>query len=146
MAAGGLRFHGSWSSIGWQTDKSPLDMARVTKSWEDAGFDYVPCGDTTFRECYVCLIAMALSTERVRLGTYVTNPSTRAPFVTVQTIASVDDASNDRAWLGIGLGDQRAQALHHGSRRGGLLHQCRAHRRRGGGRRRSGDVPGSRRA
>ena len=109
MAAGGLRFHGSWSSIGWQTDKSPLDMARVTKSWEDAGFDYVPCGDTTFRECYVCLIAMALSTERVRLGTYVTNPSTRAPFVTVQTIASVDDASNDRAWLGIGLGDQRAK-------------------------------------
>ena len=109
MAAGGLRFQGSWSSIGWQTDKSPLDMARVTKSWEDAGFDYVPCGDTTFRECYVCLIAMALSTERVRLGTYVTNPSTRAPFVTVQTIASVDDASNGRAWLGIGLGDQRAK-------------------------------------
>jgi alkanesulfonate monooxygenase SsuD/methylene tetrahydromethanopterin reductase-like flavin-dependent oxidoreductase (luciferase family) len=39
----------------------------------------------------------------------VTNPSTRAPFVTVQTIASVDDVSNGRAWLGIGLGDQRAK-------------------------------------
>ncbi len=110
MVAGGLRFHGSWSSIGGQTDKSATDMAAVAKRWEDEGFDYVPYGDTTFRDCYVGLGAMAAATERVGLGTYVTNPSTRSPLVTAQAIASVDEVSDGRAWLGIGMG-QSANAL-----------------------------------
>jgi 5,10-methylenetetrahydromethanopterin reductase len=109
MATGGLSFHGSWSSAGGQTDKSATDMAAIAKRWEDQGYDYVPYGDTTFRDCYVCLGAMAAATSRVGLGPYVTNPSTRTALVTAQAIASVDEISGGRAWLGIGLGNSANQ-------------------------------------
>ncbi|MFD0439966.1 LLM class flavin-dependent oxidoreductase [Streptomyces chartreusis] len=105
MVAGGLRLHGSWSSTGGQTDKSATDMAAIGRRWEEEGFDYVPYGDTTFRDCYVCLGAIAASTTRVALGTYVTNPATRSPLVTAQAIASVDEISGGRAFLGIGMGN-----------------------------------------
>ena len=105
MVTGGLRFHGSWSTAHGQTDRSAIEMAAIAKQWEDDGFDYVPYGDTLFRDCYVCLGAMAAATATVGIGPYVTNPSTRSAVVTAQAIASVDEISGGRAWLGIGLGN-----------------------------------------
>jgi 5,10-methylenetetrahydromethanopterin reductase len=105
VVAGGLRLHGSWSATRGQTDKSATDMAAIARQWEDDGYDYVPYGDTTFRDCYVCLGAIAAATTRAAIGTYVTNPSTRSPLVTAQAIASVDEVSGGRAFLGIGMGN-----------------------------------------
>ena len=56
-------------------------------------------------DCYVALALAAKATERIGLGTAVTNPVTRHPAVTACAIASVHAASGGRASLGIGRGD-----------------------------------------
>ena len=57
-----------------------------------------------FREPWVTLGAMARETERVRLGTWVTNPLSRHPVVTASAAASVDDLAPGRVYIGIGAG------------------------------------------
>lgn len=57
-------------------------------------------GDT-----YVALGLAAAATERIELGTAVTNPITRHPAVTAAAIASIHLVSAGRATLGIGRGD-----------------------------------------
>src|SRR5207237_1435766 len=54
---------------------------------------------------YVALALAAKATDRLRLGTGVTNPVTRHPAVTAACIASVQGESKGRAQLGIGRGD-----------------------------------------
>ena len=54
---------------------------------------------------YVALTIAAGVTERLKLGTGVTNTSTRHPAATAAGIASVHVASGGRAALGIGRGD-----------------------------------------
>ncbi|MBD3647675.1 MAG: LLM class flavin-dependent oxidoreductase, partial [Pseudomonadales bacterium] len=56
-------------------------------------------------DSYVALTAMALGTEKVGLGTGVTNPVTRHPAVTASAIAGIQRLSGGRAVLGIGRGD-----------------------------------------
>src|SRR5688572_22489708 len=48
---------------------------------------------------------MVLNTQRVRLGTWVTNPRTRHPVVTASAAASLDDLAPGRVYIGIGTGD-----------------------------------------
>jgi len=55
---------------------------------------------------YSVLTALALNTNKMRLGTGVTNPYTRSPCITASAIATIDEASNGRAILGIGAGDE----------------------------------------
>jgi 5,10-methylenetetrahydromethanopterin reductase len=111
MAAGGLRLSGSGGARGGgplvSTARAVADGARST---EEAGFDYLGYGDTVWRDVYVSLACMALSTDRIGIGPSATNPLTRSPVATAQAIATVDELSNGRAWLGIGLG-QSATAI-----------------------------------
>lgn len=80
------------------------DRARLA---EEMGFDYVGIGDSQslFRELYVTLSVVAMSTSRVKLGPTVSNPLTRHPAITASAIASVNELSGGRAFLGIGSGD-----------------------------------------
>ena len=57
-----------------------------------------------YRDCYVHMALSALNTTRVRLGTAVTNPVTRHPAITAEAVGTIDELSNGRAVLGIGLG------------------------------------------
>jgi probable F420-dependent oxidoreductase len=54
---------------------------------------------------------MAQATERMRLGTCVTNPATREPSVTASTLAVLDEVSGGRMDLGIGRGDSARRVL-----------------------------------
>ncbi len=74
---------------------------------EEIGYDYIGVADSQslFRELYVSLTVVAQVTNRARIGTAVTNPLTRHPAVTSSAIASIDELSNGRAFLGIGSGD-----------------------------------------
>ena len=56
------------------------------------------------RDVYVTLAAIAQNTSRIELGTGITNPYTRHPAVTAASIASLDELSGGRAFLGIGAG------------------------------------------
>lgn len=56
-------------------------------------------------DVYVALALAARATQRIQLGTGVTNPVTRHPAVTACAIATVQAVSEGRAVLGIGRGD-----------------------------------------
>ena len=89
--------------------------ADYAKRAEDAGWHGIGildnqnlCGDI-----YVSLALAASATERVRLSTDVTNPVTRHPAVTAGAIASIQEASDGRAVLGIGRGDSALAFVGH---------------------------------
>jgi 5,10-methylenetetrahydromethanopterin reductase len=63
---------------------------------------------------YVMMAAWAVVTERLKLSTGVTNPTTRHPVVTAAAAASVQSLSQGRAVLGIGRGDSALAYLGHG--------------------------------
>ena len=83
------------------------DVASQARLAEDLGFDYVGIADSQSlaRELYVTLSVVAASTQRVMLGPTVSNPLTRHPAVAASAIASLNELSNGRAFLGIGSGD-----------------------------------------
>ena len=56
------------------------------------------------RDVYVTLTAIAAATERIRLGPGITNPYVRHPGATAAAIASLDEVSGGRAFLGLGAG------------------------------------------
>ena len=56
------------------------------------------------REVYVAMTAVALATSTIRVGTGITNPYSRHPGTTASAIATVDELSGQRAFVGIGAG------------------------------------------
>ena len=85
----------------------------LTRRAEAAGFEYGWLFDShvLWREAYVLLTLMAQATERMRLGTCVTNPATREPSVTASSLAVLDELSGGRMDLGIGRGDSARRVL-----------------------------------
>ncbi len=85
----------------------------LARQAEAAGFEYGWLFDShvLWREPYVLLTLMAQATERMRLGTCVTNPGTREPSVTASTLAVLEEVSNGRMDLGIGRGDSARRVL-----------------------------------
>lgn len=87
-----------------------LDIAR---SGEAVGFDYCWLFDShvLWRDPYPLLALIAEHTERLRLGTCVTNPGTREPSVTASVLATLNEISDGRMDLGIGRGDSARRVL-----------------------------------
>ncbi|MFQ5556001.1 MAG: LLM class flavin-dependent oxidoreductase [Acidimicrobiales bacterium] len=56
------------------------------------------------RDVYVTLTAIAGNTSTIRLGPGITNPHVRHPAATAAAIASLDELSGGRTFLGIGAG------------------------------------------
>lgn len=77
------------------------------------GYDRIGIWDSPvlFREPWIVLTAAALSTSRVRLGTWVTNPITRHPAIAASAAASLDDLAPGRVYVGIGSGGTGAWNL-----------------------------------
>ena len=89
----------------WPSDHE--ETAQLARLAEAQGFDYigVPESQSLAHELYVSLSVVAQATSRVHIGPTVTNPLTRHPAVTASAIASINDLSSGRAFLGIGTGD-----------------------------------------
>lgn len=85
----------------------PGTPARTAERAEAAGWDGLLFTDSqNFNgDCYTALAIAAAVTERLGLGTGVTNPFTRHPAVTACAISSLQVESGGRAVLGIGRGD-----------------------------------------
>ena len=64
-----------------------------------------------WRDPYPLLTLIAQATDRLRLGTCVTNPGTREPSVTASVLATLDELSGGRMDLGIGRGDSARRVL-----------------------------------
>ena len=85
----------------------------LTRQAEEAGFTYGWLFDShvLWRDPYPLLTLMAGATERMRLGTCVTNPGTREPTVTASALATLDEISGGRMDLGIGRGNSARRVL-----------------------------------
>lgn len=86
---------------------APRRAAALARSAEAAGWSGLVVVDSQnlSGDSYVALAVAATSSERLGLGTGVTNPVTRHPAVTASAIASIQRLSGGRAVLGIGRGD-----------------------------------------
>lgn len=83
----------------------PATVLQLTREIEAAGWDAAFTWETIyFTDPWVMLGAMAVTTERVKLGTLLTPPSRRRPWKLASEVATVDRLSNGRAVLAVGLG------------------------------------------
>lgn len=94
-------------------DMTPNRIVALTRQAEEAGFSYGWLFDShiLWLEPYPLLTMMALHTQRMRLGTCVTNPATRDPSVTASALATLNLISGGRMDLGIGRGDSARRVL-----------------------------------
>lgn len=86
-------------------DRDPRQAARLARVAEDAGFQDVWFPDHYFiREVYAALALAAGATRRIGLGTGVTSPHLRHPVLLASAVATIDEISEGRAILGLGVG------------------------------------------
>ena len=92
----------------------PRLMSEFATLAEQAGWDGVFLEDyivwqgdqeTTTYDPWIILAAMALRTERIRLGTLVTPLARRRPWKVAKELVTLDHLSGGRMILGVGLGD-----------------------------------------
>lgn len=81
-------------------------VAEHARAAEECGFEQMTMIDSQnlSRDVYSMLTVAALNTKRIKMATGVTNPITRHPTVTANAIASINELSGGRAFLGLGGG------------------------------------------
>lgn len=86
-------------------DTDPAAVLDCADRIDDTGYDTLCVGDERLnRNPYALLAMVAERTERVDVGTAVTNPYTRHPAMTAAAIATIDELADGRAQLGLGAG------------------------------------------
>ncbi|MBF0276812.1 MAG: LLM class flavin-dependent oxidoreductase [SAR324 cluster bacterium] len=81
-------------------------VAELAKSVENHGFEALWFIDHQLgmKDVYTAMNVSAMATEKIHIGSAVTNLQTRHPTVTANATTALDDLSKDRAMLGIGAG------------------------------------------
>jgi 5,10-methylenetetrahydromethanopterin reductase len=101
----GLSLGGYYTNV-----KNYVDCAARAES---QGLDslWVPDSQMIHRDVYECMALCAAKTERIRLGTGVTNPVTRDVTVSACAINTLNEISNGRALFGLGTGDSSVRRI-----------------------------------
>ncbi|MFQ6080155.1 MAG: LLM class flavin-dependent oxidoreductase [Candidatus Bathyarchaeia archaeon] len=92
---------------------APVDtLIKIAKRNEEAGFDSIWASDHLLMiptgivpEAWSVLTAIAMVTDKVMLGTCVSDPHRQHPAVLAQRIATIDHVSKGRVILGMGVGE-----------------------------------------
>jgi alkanesulfonate monooxygenase SsuD/methylene tetrahydromethanopterin reductase-like flavin-dependent oxidoreductase (luciferase family) len=83
----------------------PPALADLAREAEEIGWDGVFVWDPICGiDVWISLAAVAMRTERIRLGTMLTPPSRRRPWTLAAQAATLDRLSNGRFTLSVGLG------------------------------------------
>src|SRR5467141_5022805 len=98
------------------TIKPDISIDRIlslTRQAESSGFSFGWIFDShvIWKEPFPLLTLMAANTQRMRLGTCVTNPAVRDMTVTASLFATLNLISGGRMELGIGRGDSSRRVL-----------------------------------
>ena len=88
-------------------------LQREARCAEDCGFTHFGIGEgpLLLPDCYLALALASQSTERIKLGTCVTNPLTRLPPVTANSIASLAALAPGRVFLGFGAANNAMRSM-----------------------------------
>ena len=99
--------------ITFKPDVSVERIVALTRQAEAAGFSYGWIFDShvLWKEPFPLLTLMAANTQRMRLGTCVTNPAVRDVTVSASLFATLNLISGGRMELGIGRGDSSRRVL-----------------------------------
>ena len=112
VSVAGMRFSVTVGAVG--VGRDPRGLAELARVVEGAGWDglfledyLVYQGDVSepTYDPWVCLAAMAMSTERIRIGTTVTPLPRRRPWKVAAEAVALDHLSGGRMILGVGIGD-----------------------------------------
>ena len=100
-------------AITFKPDMPHGRIIAISKQAEGAGFAYLWIFDShvLWQEPYPLMTLMAANTERMRMGTCVTNPAVRDATVTASLLATLNRISGGRMDLGIGRGDSSRRVM-----------------------------------
>lgn len=89
------------------------DLVKWIVELEELGFDEAWFADShmIMREVFCIMAAAASATNRIKLGTGVTQLVTRHPTVVASTMATLAELSSGRVICGIGLGDSAVETI-----------------------------------
>jgi 5,10-methylenetetrahydromethanopterin reductase len=97
------------TAITMNPDGTPEQLSNTVQLAESLGFDTCYLADQGFtRDLYVTLAMLALQTDKIKLGPGITHPYTRHPVSAAVSIATIDEISGGRAFLGLGAGGSRS--------------------------------------
>jgi probable F420-dependent oxidoreductase len=102
--------------VTFMTDPPVSETVGRTVLAEENGFSHAWMWDShvLWQDVYPIFALMAAETERIHLGTCVTNPATRDPTVTASALATLNEISGGRMEMGIGRGDSAQRVLGRG--------------------------------
>ena len=97
----------------WGDFVNPRDLAQLAKEAEDAGWDGFFVWDAMYHDpaylpkadAWIAMAAVAMATERIKFGPMVAALPRRRPWKLAREAVSLDQMSNGRLILGVGLGD-----------------------------------------
>jgi alkanesulfonate monooxygenase SsuD/methylene tetrahydromethanopterin reductase-like flavin-dependent oxidoreductase (luciferase family) len=90
----------------WRQENGAQASISLAQTAECAGFDTIWASeDPDGWDAFGALNVLARETRTIRLGTGVTNPYLRHPNLIAASIATLDRASDGRAFLGLGRGE-----------------------------------------
>ena len=93
--------------IEFSPEKPTYEVAYYSRDAEDAGFHHVWITDHyNNRNVYSAMTDIAYNTNRIIIGSAVTNPYVCNPVWTSTAIFTIDEISGGRAVFGIGAGDK----------------------------------------
>jgi len=93
----------------WMPTDVPLaDIVEAARVADEEGFDYAFLADwgAGTRDVFVSMAAIAAATKRIKMGPGITNPYLRHLVVSATAVATVDEMSGGRAFMGLGLGGE----------------------------------------
>jgi alkanesulfonate monooxygenase SsuD/methylene tetrahydromethanopterin reductase-like flavin-dependent oxidoreductase (luciferase family) len=79
------------------------DTIDLAQKAESAGFHTVWKGESYSTNAMMNLSAIAAQTDRIRLGTAITNVFSRSPALIAMSVATLDELAPERATLGLGV-------------------------------------------
>ncbi|MFQ6022690.1 MAG: LLM class flavin-dependent oxidoreductase [Acidiferrobacterales bacterium] len=93
-------------SLGVSPRESFEKVGEIAKAAEARGFEVLWFIDHQLgmKDVYTAMNIAAIATEKIRIGSAVTNLQTRHPTVTANATTALDELSSRRAMLGIGAG------------------------------------------
>jgi coenzyme F420-dependent oxidoreductase len=83
-------------------DITKKELQAIARLAEELGYHSIWVPEMWGRDAFSVLSVLALSTERIKLGTGVISVFSRTPATIAQTIATLDEISNGRMILGLG--------------------------------------------